>query len=141
MNDTRIQRAQESDLDKVIQLTLEAFGPVSFESNIESDFGLINGTSWQIRKSDHIREDFADPDGLVLLAKIAERDGHHYGPAEEDRCDLLGLAACLDDNERDQAAHPDQARGAQGEAQPAEHHQQADRAPGPQVGVPDPGQD
>jgi ribosomal protein S18 acetylase RimI-like enzyme len=73
MNDTRIQRAQESDLDKVIQLTLEAFGPVSFESNIESDFGLINGTSWQIRKTDHIREDFADPDGLVLLAKIAEQ--------------------------------------------------------------------
>ena len=73
MNDTRIQRARESDLDKVIQLTLDAFGPVSFESNIESDFGLINGTSWQIRKADHIREDFADPDGLVLLAKIAEQ--------------------------------------------------------------------
>ena len=73
MNDIQIQRAQVNDLDKVIQLTLEAFEQVSFESNIESDFGLINGTSWQVRKADHIREDFADPDGLVLLAKIAEQ--------------------------------------------------------------------
>lgn len=73
MNDIQIQRAQASDLEKVIQLTLDAFGKVSFESNIESEFGLINGRSWKIRKADHIRADFGDPDGFVLLAKIAEQ--------------------------------------------------------------------
>lgn len=73
MDELRIEPAQESDLENVIQLTLEAFGQVSFESNIESEFGLINDTSWQIRKADHIREDFGDPNGLILLAKIANK--------------------------------------------------------------------
>ena len=72
MDDVQIQFAQASDLETVIQLTLAAFGPVSFESNIESEFGLINGRSWKDRKADHIRADFSDPDGCVLLAKEGE---------------------------------------------------------------------
>jgi ribosomal protein S18 acetylase RimI-like enzyme len=72
MDELRIEPAQDGDIENVIQLTLDAFGQVSFESNIESKFGLINDTSWQIRKADHIREDFSDPNGLVLLAKIAD---------------------------------------------------------------------
>ncbi len=69
MNDVQIQRAANSELSQVIQLTIDAFEQVSFESNIESDFGVINGMSWQDRKADHIRADFNDPDGRVLLAK------------------------------------------------------------------------
>jgi ribosomal protein S18 acetylase RimI-like enzyme len=69
MNDVQIQPAKTSDLEIVIQLTRDTFGQVSIESNIESEFGLINGTSWQDRKADHIRADFDDPDGRVLLAK------------------------------------------------------------------------
>ena len=69
MNDVQIQPAQTSDLEMVIQLTLESFGQVSVESNIESEFGIINGTSWQDRKADHIQQDFNDPDGRILLAK------------------------------------------------------------------------
>ncbi len=71
MNDIRIQLAVDNDLETVIQLTLDAFAQVSFESNIQSEFGLVNGLSWQERKSDHIRGDFRDPDGRVLLAKKA----------------------------------------------------------------------
>lgn len=73
MNDVQIQPAKASDLEIVIELTLAAFGHVSIESNIESEFGLINGTSWQDRKADHIRDDFNDPDGRVLLAKTTEQ--------------------------------------------------------------------
>lgn len=73
MNDIQIQLAVESDLEIVIQLTLDAFAQVSFESNIESEFGLVSGLSWKDRKSEHIRDDFKDPDGRVLLATIADR--------------------------------------------------------------------
>jgi ribosomal protein S18 acetylase RimI-like enzyme len=73
MDELRIEPAQDGDLENVIQLTLEAFGQVSFESNIELEFGLINNTTWQIRKADHIREDFDDPNGLILLAKSADK--------------------------------------------------------------------
>ena len=73
MNNILIQRATNSDLPIVIKLTLNAFEQVSFESNIESEFGLVNGTSWQDRKADHIRADYRDPDGRVLLAKNAEQ--------------------------------------------------------------------
>jgi ribosomal protein S18 acetylase RimI-like enzyme len=73
MDDIQIQLAVESDLEIVIQLTLDSFVQVSFESNIESEFGLVSGLSWQDRKSEHIRDDFRDPDGRVLLATIADR--------------------------------------------------------------------
>ncbi|MBT4723546.1 MAG: GNAT family N-acetyltransferase [Planctomycetaceae bacterium] len=73
MQDVKIQQARASDLEIVIQLTLESFGLVSFESNIESEFGLVNGTSWRDRKADHIRADFADPDGRILLANSDEQ--------------------------------------------------------------------
>jgi len=73
MNKILIQRATNNDLAIVIKLTLNAFEQVSFESNIESEFGLVNGTSWQDRKADHIRADYRDPDGRVLLAKNAEQ--------------------------------------------------------------------
>jgi ribosomal protein S18 acetylase RimI-like enzyme len=69
MNDIHIQLAEDNDLETVIKLTLAAFAEVSFESNIESEFGLVNGLSWRERKGDHIRDDFGDPDGRVLLAK------------------------------------------------------------------------
>ena len=71
MNDIQIQLAVDNDLETVIQLTLDSFAQVSFESNIQSEFGLVNGLSWQERKSDHIRSDFKDPDGRVLLANKA----------------------------------------------------------------------
>lgn len=69
MNDIHIQLAGDNDLETVIELTLSAFAEVSFESNIQSEFGLVNGLSWKERKGDHIRGDFEDPDGRVLLAK------------------------------------------------------------------------
>ena len=73
MDHIEIHLATTNDLEVVIQLTLDAFAAVSFESNIESEFGLIGGTSWQDRKSDHIRADFGDPDGRILLAKLDEQ--------------------------------------------------------------------
>ena len=69
VNDIQIELAVDDDLQSVIQLTIDAFVDVSFESNIQSEFGLVNGLSWRDRKSDHIRADFRDPDGRVLLAK------------------------------------------------------------------------
>ena len=69
MNDVQIQQADVSEMQTVIDLTLDSFDQVSFESNIESVFGVINGYSWQDRKADHIRADFNDPDGRVLLAR------------------------------------------------------------------------
>lgn len=71
MNDIYIQLAEDNDLETVIQLTLASFAQVSFESNIQAEFGLVNGLSWKERKADHIRGDFGDPDGRVLLAKRA----------------------------------------------------------------------
>ena len=76
MSDIQIQPATASDLEIVIQLTLESFEQVSVESNIESEFGIINGMSWQDRKADHIQRDFRDPDGRILLAK---NDGQTIG--------------------------------------------------------------
>lgn len=68
MHEIQIEHAVDDDLDAVIQLTLDAFAHVSFESNIQSEFGFVNGLSWQERKADHIRADFSDPDGRILLA-------------------------------------------------------------------------
>ena len=49
-----IRQIREGELDRVKQITVEAFEPVSIDKNIEREFGQINGRDWGWRKARHL---------------------------------------------------------------------------------------
>ena len=63
----RIRNFEDSDLKVIKAITLEAFAPVTYEANIESVFGLINGRDWRYRKALHIDDDVkVDADSIFV---------------------------------------------------------------------------
>lgn len=72
-----IRPFEAADLDRLVEITVEAFEPVSIENNIEQQMGgPINGRDWRWRKARHIHDDARrEPEGIF----IAEQDGRIVG--------------------------------------------------------------
>ena len=68
MDGSVIRAFQPADLQRLQQITMDAFGPVSIDRNIERRYGVINGVDWKRRKADHIRVDAErEPEGIFVL--------------------------------------------------------------------------
>ncbi len=61
------------DLDAIKRLTVEAFGGVTLEQNVEQTLGLLHGHDWHWRKSRHIDEDVAANPGGIFVAEAQGR--------------------------------------------------------------------
>lgn len=67
----QIRDFEALDLERMIQITVEAFEGVSIDRNIEVLFGRINGRDWRWRKQRQIELDAQR--GAVFVADIAGR--------------------------------------------------------------------
>jgi ribosomal protein S18 acetylase RimI-like enzyme len=64
------------DLEPIKRLTVESFGGVTIEENVEAALGTLNGHDWRWRKARHIDDDVAaNPTGIF----VAEHDGKLAG--------------------------------------------------------------
>jgi ribosomal protein S18 acetylase RimI-like enzyme len=72
MSEVIIRKFEKADLEEVKRITLEAFAPVTYEANIESAFGRINGQDWRFRKALHIDDDIAVDADSIFVAVIEE---------------------------------------------------------------------
>ena len=76
MSNITIRLYQPGDLDAIKRLTVEAFGGVTLEQNVEDTLGLLHGHDWRWRKSRHVDEDVAaHPSGIF----VAEAQGRVAG--------------------------------------------------------------
>lgn len=61
--------ARAADLPAIRQLTIESFGGVTLEENIERALGELNGRDWRWRKARHVDADYAaNPQGIFVAA-------------------------------------------------------------------------
>jgi ribosomal protein S18 acetylase RimI-like enzyme len=61
------------DLEEIKRLTLEAFGGVTLEQNVEAALGLLHGHDWRWRKARHIGEDAAANAAGIFVAEAESR--------------------------------------------------------------------
>jgi ribosomal protein S18 acetylase RimI-like enzyme len=69
-----IRQATECDHAEILEITSEVFGPTTYEKNLEDNYGLIAGKSWEWRKARHLQIDLKQSNGecyvAVLEAKV-----------------------------------------------------------------------
>ena len=66
-----IRPYQDGDLRRLIEITTEAFEPVSIDRNIENQLGgPINGHDWRWRKGKHIEDDVVRQREGVFVAEV-----------------------------------------------------------------------
>jgi ribosomal protein S18 acetylase RimI-like enzyme len=71
-----IRPFRREDLERVRQITVESFEPVSIDRNIERDFGPVAGKDWRERKARDVTVDCeVQPEGVF----VAEEDGEVVG--------------------------------------------------------------
>jgi len=71
-----IRPYRPDDLDAIKQLTIDSFGGVALDQNVEQAFGILHGHDWRWRKARHIDEDVeANRDGIF----VAETEGRVVG--------------------------------------------------------------
>jgi ribosomal protein S18 acetylase RimI-like enzyme len=76
MNSVSFRPYRPADLEPIKRLTIESFGGVTIEENIQTHLGILNGHDWRWRKGRHIDEDVAaNPAGIF----IAESRGRMVG--------------------------------------------------------------
>lgn len=76
MSTLKIRLYQPDDLEAIKRLTVEAFGGVTLEQNVEDALGILRGHDWRWRKARHVDEDVAaNPAGIF----VAEADGRVVG--------------------------------------------------------------
>ena len=76
MNSVSLRLYRPGDLAGIKQLTLDSFGGVTIEQNLETALGTFNGHDWRWRKARHIDEDVAaNPAGIF----VAESQGRMVG--------------------------------------------------------------
>lgn len=76
MNSISLRLYRPDDLEGIKQLTLDSFGGVTIEQNLETELGTFNGHDWRWRKARHIDEDVAaNPAGIF----VAESEGRMVG--------------------------------------------------------------
>lgn len=69
----QIRPFQPNDLERLRQITVDAFDGVSIDQNAEAMFGLIGERDWRWRKGRHVDEDARrDPGGIFVLAEGEE---------------------------------------------------------------------
>lgn len=73
MSNVTIRPCRPDDLDAIKRLTIEAFGGVTLEQNIENALGLLHGRDWRWRKSRHIDEDVAANSAGIFVAEAKGR--------------------------------------------------------------------
>ena len=67
-----IRLYRPADLEVMKQLTVESFGGVTLEQNVEQTLGLLRGHDWRWRKARHIDEDVAlNPAGIFVAEACA----------------------------------------------------------------------
>jgi ribosomal protein S18 acetylase RimI-like enzyme len=59
MNSISLRPYQPTDLAAIKKLTVDSFGGVTIEENVELKLGVLNGHDWRWRKARHIDEDVA----------------------------------------------------------------------------------
>lgn len=78
-----------SDLERLREITIEAFNGVSIDQNIEKMFGALNGVHWQELKAGNVTKDTDDnPAGIFVAEKEGEVAG--YITCSADRRALSG---------------------------------------------------
>ena len=76
MSNVTIRPYRPDDLDAIKRLTVEAFGNVTLERNVEDALGILRGRDWRWRKARHLDEDAAaNPAGIF----VAEAEGRFVG--------------------------------------------------------------
>jgi ribosomal protein S18 acetylase RimI-like enzyme len=71
--DVVIRPYRPDDLEPIKRLTVESFGGVTLEQDVEAALGVLNGHDWRWRKARHIDEDVAaNPDG-IFVAEVLSR--------------------------------------------------------------------
>ncbi len=66
-----IRPYQDGDLQRLIEITTEAFEPVSIDRNIENQLGgPINGRDWRWRKGRHIEDDVVRQREGVFVVEV-----------------------------------------------------------------------
>ena len=76
MNSVSLRLYRPGDLEGIKQLTLDSFGGVTIEQNLEAALGTFQGHDWRWRKARHIDEDVAaNPAGIF----VAESQGRMVG--------------------------------------------------------------
>lgn len=71
-----IRPYRPDDLDAIKRLTVESFGSVTLEQDVERVLGVLNEHDWRWRKARHIDDDVAiHPDGVF----VAEQAGTVVG--------------------------------------------------------------
>jgi ribosomal protein S18 acetylase RimI-like enzyme len=77
MDEGTIRSYQPADLPRLQRITMDAFGSVSIDRNLERKYGVINGVDWKARKADHIRIDAErEPSGIFVLEIGGEIAGY-----------------------------------------------------------------
>jgi ribosomal protein S18 acetylase RimI-like enzyme len=71
-----IRAYRSEDLERIKRLTVEAFGGVTLEQNVEDALGPLHGHDWRWRKARHIDEDVAANSAGIF---VAEGDGRFAG--------------------------------------------------------------
>jgi len=61
------------DLAAIKALTLDSFGGVTIEENVETALGLLNGHDWRWRKARHIDEDVAANPAGIFIAEFQNK--------------------------------------------------------------------
>ena len=69
--DITIRSFRPEDLNRIKQITAEAFDGVSIDRNIEERFGVINDRDWRWRKTRHIDNDVNREPAGIFVAQIA----------------------------------------------------------------------
>ena len=71
-----IRNYEPDDLERLRQITVEAFAGIAIDQMIEGRYGLIKGIDWRSRKAKHVDADAArEPEGIF----VAEIDGVAVG--------------------------------------------------------------
>lgn len=73
-----IRPFQPIDLKRLMEITVEAFEPVSIDRNMEQQTGgPINGRDWRWRKAKHIEQDAErEPEGIFVAEQRGEIVGY-----------------------------------------------------------------
>jgi ribosomal protein S18 acetylase RimI-like enzyme len=73
MNDITFRAYRPDDLETLKQLTVDSFGGVALDHNVEQAFGMLNGHDWKWRKARHIDEDVAAHAEGIFVAEMNGR--------------------------------------------------------------------
>ena len=73
MNSISFRLYRSDDLSTIKDLTVNSFGGVTIEENVEQALGVLNGHDWRWRKARHIDEDVAANPGGIFVAECQGR--------------------------------------------------------------------